>query len=41
LPSFDNVDVAPLMRDLLGLPPGKDLDGDDAPFRRVLIKERS
>lgn len=38
LPSFDNVDVAPLLRDVLGLPPGKDLDGDDAPFRKVLAK---
>ena len=38
LPSFDNVDVAPLLRDLLGLPAGKDLDGDDAPFRAVLNK---
>ena len=38
LPAFDNVDVAPLLRDLLGLPPGKALDGDDAPFRGVLVK---
>jgi predicted AlkP superfamily pyrophosphatase or phosphodiesterase len=38
LPSFDNVDVAPLIRDLLGLPAGKDLDGDDAPFRGVLVR---
>jgi predicted AlkP superfamily pyrophosphatase or phosphodiesterase len=36
LASFDNVDVAPLLRDLIGLPPGRDLDGDDAPFRAVL-----
>lgn len=36
LPSFDNVDIAPLLRDLLGLPPGQGLDGDDAPFRAVL-----
>lgn len=35
LPPFDNVDIAPLLRDLLGLPAGK-LDGDDAPFRSVL-----
>ena len=35
LPSFDNVDVAPLLRDLLGLPAGR-LDGDDRPFRGVL-----
>ena len=33
---FDNVDVAPLLRDLLGLPAGKDLDGSDAPFRGAL-----
>lgn len=36
LADFDNVDVAPLLRDLLGLPPGHGLDGNDAPFRRVL-----
>ena len=36
LPAFDNVDVAPLLRDLLRLPPGTDLDGSDAPFRGVL-----
>lgn len=36
LPDFDNVDVAPLLRDLLGLPPGAGLDGDDAPFKGVL-----
>ena len=36
LPTFDNTDVAPLLRDLLGLPAGAGLDGDDAPFRRVL-----
>ncbi|MBB3346691.1 putative AlkP superfamily pyrophosphatase or phosphodiesterase [Sphingomonas sp. BK069] len=36
LPTFDNTDVAPLLRDLLGLPAGTGLDGDDAPFRRVL-----
>ena len=35
LPTFDNVDIAPLLRDLIGLPavPG---DGSDAPFRNVL-----
>ena len=38
LPSFDNVDIAPLVRDLIGLPPGTGLDGDDAPFRDVLVK---
>jgi predicted AlkP superfamily pyrophosphatase or phosphodiesterase len=36
LQTFDNVDVEPLLRDLLGLPAGKDRDGDDAPFRAVL-----
>ncbi|WP_068094276.1 alkaline phosphatase family protein [Novosphingobium rosa] len=36
LPAFDNVDVAPLLRDLLKLPPAKDADGDDKPFRAVL-----
>jgi len=35
---FDNVDVAPLLRDLLGLPAGRGLDGDDAPFRAVLTR---
>ena len=34
--SFDNVDVEPLLRDLLHLPPGANLDGTDAPFRAVL-----
>ena len=36
LADFDNVDVAPLLRDLLGLPAATDIDGDDAPFRGVL-----
>lgn len=36
LPPFDNVDVAPLIRDLIGLPPGEGLDGDDTPFRGIL-----
>ena len=36
LSPFANVDIAPLLRDLLGLPPGHGLDGDDAPFRGVL-----
>lgn len=39
LPSFDNVDVAPLLRDLLHLPAGTGLDGDDALFRHVIIKK--
>jgi len=38
IPTFDNVDVAPLLRDLIGLPPGQGLDGDDAPFREALKK---
>ena len=38
LPSFDNVDIAPLLRDLLNLPPGVGLDGDDTPFRAALAK---
>lgn len=33
---FDNVDVAPLLRDLLGLPAATGLDGGDAPFKDVL-----
>ncbi len=36
LPAFDNVAVAPLLRDLLGLPPGQGLDGTDAPFRKAM-----
>jgi predicted AlkP superfamily pyrophosphatase or phosphodiesterase len=36
LPAFDNVAVAPLLRDLLGLPAGAGLDGDDRVFRNVL-----
>lgn len=36
LKPFDNVDVAPLLRDLLGLPAGEGLDGDDRPFRDAL-----
>ena len=38
LADFDNVDVAPLLRDLLGLPPGEGLDGNDAPFQGVLTR---
>ena len=37
LPAFTNVDVYPLLRDLLGLPPKAGVDGTDAPFRDVLI----
>ena len=36
LPAFDNVDVYPLLRDLIGLPPAADVDGSDAPFRGVM-----
>ncbi len=36
LPRFDNVDVAPMLRTLLKLPSGPDLDGDDRPFRGAL-----
>jgi len=38
LPPFDNVDVYPLLRDLLGLPPKPGVDGTDAPFRAVLVR---
>ncbi|MFM9827639.1 MAG: ectonucleotide pyrophosphatase/phosphodiesterase [Sphingomonas sp.] len=36
LAAFDNVDVAPLIRDLLKLPADPALDGNDAPFRQAL-----
>ena len=36
LETFDNVDVEPLIRDLIGLPPRKERDGDDAVFRPAL-----
>jgi predicted AlkP superfamily pyrophosphatase or phosphodiesterase len=36
LATFDNVDVAPLLRDLLGLSPAKGIDGTDAPFQEVV-----
>jgi predicted AlkP superfamily pyrophosphatase or phosphodiesterase len=32
LPGFDNVDVYPLLRRLIGLPPQPGIDGSDAPF---------
>ncbi len=38
LESFDNVDVAPLLRSILGLPADERLDGDDRPFRGALNK---
>jgi len=34
--SFDNVAVEPLLRDLIGLPAEPGLDGNDAPFQKVL-----
>ena len=36
LAPFDNVAVAPMLRDLIVLPPGQGLDGTDAPLRRAL-----
>jgi predicted AlkP superfamily pyrophosphatase or phosphodiesterase len=36
LPTFDNVDVAPLLRELIRLPVGQNLDGDGVPFREAL-----
>lgn len=36
LPTFDNVDIYALVRDLLRLPPKPDIDGSDAPFKGVL-----
>ncbi|MET0308001.1 MAG: ectonucleotide pyrophosphatase/phosphodiesterase [Sphingomonas sp.] len=38
LPAFDNVDVYPLLRDLLGLPAKPGVDGTDAPFKDVLVR---
>lgn len=38
LAPFDNVDVYPLLRDLIGLPPKPGVDGSDAPFRTVLAR---
>jgi predicted AlkP superfamily pyrophosphatase or phosphodiesterase len=35
---FDNVDVTPLLRDLIGLPPATGLDGNDAPFKDVVAR---
>ncbi len=34
--AFDNVDIYPLLRDLLGLSAASGVDGDDAPFRASL-----
>ncbi len=38
LATFDNTDVAPLLRDLLALPAGRGLDGDDKPFRGAMTR---
>ncbi|EQB18850.1 alkaline phosphatase family protein [Novosphingobium lindaniclasticum] len=40
LSPFDNVDVAPLLRDLLGLAPASDGDGSDKTFLKVLKTKR-
>lgn len=36
LAPFDNVDVEPLLRDVLHLPPASGIDGDDRPFQAIL-----
>lgn len=36
LPVFDNVDVYPLVRQLLGMPAASGVDGDTSPFRDVV-----
>ena len=38
LSTFDNTAVAPLLRDLLGLPTAPGLDGTDAPFRGAMMR---
>jgi hypothetical protein len=38
LPAFDNVDVYPLLRDLIGLPPVTGRDGSEAVFRTALAR---
>ena len=35
---FTNVDIYPLLRDLIGLPVKAGVDGNDAPFRDVLVR---
>jgi predicted AlkP superfamily pyrophosphatase or phosphodiesterase len=40
LPPFDNVDVEPLLRDLLDMPADPGTDGTDAPFGTVLTIDR-
>ncbi|PAX09445.1 ectonucleotide pyrophosphatase/phosphodiesterase [Sphingomonas lenta] len=41
LQPFDNVSVAPLLRELIGLPAGRGLDGTAAPFEDALTTSRS
>ena len=38
LPAFDNVDVYPLLRDLIGLPKKAGVDGSDAVFAGVMAR---
>lgn len=38
LPVFDNVDVYPLLCDLIGIAPVADVDGTDAVFRRAMAR---
>ncbi len=38
LAPFDNVDVYPLLRDLIGLPAKPGVDGTDAPFRSAMAR---
>ena len=40
LADINNVDVEPLLRDLIGLPPEDGLDGSDKPFKDVLKRGR-
>lgn len=40
LPGFPNVDIEPLLRDLLGMPLDPEVDGTDAPFKSVLAEGR-
>ncbi|HWU94020.1 MAG TPA: ectonucleotide pyrophosphatase/phosphodiesterase, partial [Sphingomonas sp.] len=35
---FTNVDIYPLLRDLIGLPPKPGVDGTDAPFRDAMVR---
>lgn len=38
LPPFPNTDIAPLLRDLMGIGGATGLDGDDTSFRTILVK---